>query len=113
MTEGTINNDMTMDAATGTLLAGCYPVVSQLGQGGMTICAFGCSRMVEFENADGEYELGAGERMKMQNRREMFVRRTGATKSIQETLVTTIGLKRNQYWGRVQKIVTVDDLFKE
>ena len=35
MADNTINNDMTMGGATGTLLVGRYRVVKQLGQGGM------------------------------------------------------------------------------
>ena len=69
--------------------------------------------LCEMKYADGEYELDANEFAKMLNRREMFVRRTGTTKGVQMTMVTPCGLKRNKYWGREQKIVTADDLFKE
>lgn len=35
MVENTINNDVMMWGANGTLIAGCYRVIRQLGQGGM------------------------------------------------------------------------------
>ena len=37
--------------------------------------------------------------------------RTGSTRNVQVTLVTTFGLKQNMYSSRVQRVVTMEQLF--
>lgn len=43
---------------------------------------------------------------------ETFQRETKTEKSLHITLVTTKGLKRNEYYGVVQNVITMEDLFK-
>ena len=42
---------------------------------------------------------------------DVFATATRCRKSLHPTLVTTYGLKQNEYSGRVQNVVTMDDLF--
>ena len=67
--------------------------------------------LCEMKYADGEYELKAAEYERIRHRRESFKCHSRTTKGLQLTLVTPVGLKRNKYWGNVQRIVTLDDLF--
>jgi hypothetical protein len=40
------------------------------------------------------------------------MRQTKTRKSLMLTLVTSFGLKKNKYSGQVQRLVTLEDLFK-
>lgn len=50
---------------------------------------------------------------KLRERQAAFVEETGTRKATLMTLVTTFGLKRNEYSGRIQSTITSDDLFKD
>lgn len=56
-------------------------------------------------------QLRAAEYERICHRRESFQRHSRTTKGLQLTLVTPVGLKHNKYWGNVQRVVTLDDLF--
>lgn len=56
-------------------------------------------------------QLKATEYERIRHRRESFKCHSRTTKGLQLTLVTPVGLKRNKYWGNVQRVVTLDDLF--
>lgn len=48
----------------------------------------------------------------LRHKLELFSQETHNRKSLHLTLVTTFGLKRNEWAGRVQNVVLMDDLFK-
>lgn len=54
---------------------------------------------------DKEYDV------KLRQRQASFIAETGIKKSTILTLITTFGLKRNEYSGRIQNTITSDDLF--
>ncbi len=47
-----------------------------------------------------------------QGKLSTFKEETNCKSSLHLTLVTTYGLKFNEYAGRVQNVVTMEDLFK-
>jgi hypothetical protein len=49
----------------------------------------------------------------MRERRDLFREKTGTTKSLHLTLITSSGLKPGQYLSALQGKVTLDDLFAE
>ncbi len=48
----------------------------------------------------------------LRNKKAAFIRETKTRKAIHQTMVTTYGLKRNEYSGLVQSEVRMEDLFK-
>jgi hypothetical protein len=49
----------------------------------------------------------------LRNKIAVFAEETGALKALHTTMITTYGVKRNEYSGIVQSEVTMDDLFKD
>jgi len=47
----------------------------------------------------------------LRNKRAAFKRETKTKKAIHLTMITTYGVKHNEYWGNIQSEVVMDDLF--
>jgi len=47
----------------------------------------------------------------LRNKRGVFRSQTKTKYAIHITLITTYGVKHNEYWGNIQSEVTMDDLF--
>ena len=47
----------------------------------------------------------------LRNKRGAFVEETKTRKSVHITMITTYGVKRNEYWNNIQSEVLLDDLF--
>ena len=48
----------------------------------------------------------------LRNKRAVFKRETKTRKAVHLTMITTYGIKRNEYWGNIQSEVTMDGLFE-
>ena len=60
-----------------------------------------------------EYTIDASYDESLRNKIDSFKRETGTRKSLQLTMITTYGVKKNKYSNRIQSEVVLDDLFKE
>lgn len=58
-----------------------------------------------------EYAIDAHYEESLRNKIETFRRETATRKSLQMTMITTYGVKKNKYSNRVQNEVVLDDLF--
>jgi hypothetical protein len=62
--------------------------------------------------ADDDFAIDKDDDDVFRTRTRVFKEATKTRKSLMFTLVTTNGLKKNKYSGRVQKLITLDDLFR-
>lgn len=65
----------------------------------------------EMKFVHGEFSIDKDYDEKLRNKIVAVTEHTGSRKNPQMTLVTTYGLKKGIYSGRIQKVVTLDDLF--
>ncbi len=67
--------------------------------------------LCEMKFSLSEFEIDRQYDEYLRHRRELFRNFTSTKKSLYITLITTYGIKRNQYWGNVQSEVRAEDLF--
>ena len=67
--------------------------------------------LCEMKFSVNEYVIDKAYDMVLRNKLETFRRMTGTKKSLQMTMITSYGVKRNKYSGFIQSQVTLDDLF--
>lgn len=67
--------------------------------------------LCEIKYSESEYRLAKEENIKMRNRKDDFIDETGTKLSVYPTMITTYGLRSNEYSGGIVAQVTMDDLF--
>lgn len=65
----------------------------------------------EIKFSDDEYVITAKYDKELRHKITLFREETHCRKALHLTLITTYGLRPNEYAGRVQKVITMDDLF--
>lgn len=67
--------------------------------------------LCEIKYANTEFVIDRKYDEVLRNKREAFIRETKTRKTVHLTMITTYGVKQNEYSGLVQSEVTMDDLF--
>ncbi|MDR0518636.1 MAG: ATP-binding protein [Clostridiales Family XIII bacterium] len=67
--------------------------------------------LCEIKYASGEFAIDRKYDAVLRDRRSAFAAATQTRKAVHTTMITTFGVKRNEYKGAVQSEVTIDDLF--
>ena len=68
--------------------------------------------LCEMKFTQGEFAISKDYDERLRGKISTLLERTGGKRNVQVTLVTTFGLKVNMYSSRVQKIITLKDLFQ-
>ena len=61
----------------------------------------------------GDFEVTKSYNKNLLERSELVQRIIGKGKTVMSVLITTYGLKRNEYASRFDRIVTMEDLFQK
>lgn len=66
----------------------------------------------EMKYSKSEFTIDKRYNEELRNKKYVFEQESGSNKAIHITMVTTYGVKRNQYYPLIQSEVTMNDLFK-
>lgn len=66
----------------------------------------------EMKFCEDDFAINASYDKTLRNKLSTFIEETKIRSSLHLTIVTTYGLKFNEYSGRVQSVITMEDLFK-
>ena len=64
---------------------------------------------IKFSNA--EFTITKQYDLTLRNKKAVFVSETKSRKAIHLSMITTYGVKQNEYWGNIQSEIKMDDLF--
>ncbi|GHU92080.1 hypothetical protein FACS1894155_12260 [Bacteroidia bacterium] len=68
--------------------------------------------LCEMKYANNEFVIDKNYDKALRNKRSAFKSETKTRKAVHITMVTTYGVKHNEYWNNIQSEVIVNDLFK-
>jgi len=71
----------------------------------------GIINLCEIKYAEDEFIIDKKTDENLRNKKSAFIREASVRKAVHITMVTTYGVKRNEYWGNIQSEVKMDDLF--
>ena len=66
----------------------------------------------EIKFCEDDFSINASYDKNLRHKLSCFVEETKCRNTLHMTLITTYGLKFNEYAGRIQKVITMEDLFK-
>ncbi|GHV10121.1 hypothetical protein FACS1894162_2710 [Bacteroidia bacterium] len=72
----------------------------------------GIINICEMKYANDEFVIDKEYDKVLRNKRSAFKSETKTRKTMHITMITTYGIKHNEYWNNIQSEVTVNDLFK-
>ncbi|GHT66378.1 hypothetical protein AGMMS50239_27750 [Bacteroidia bacterium] len=68
--------------------------------------------LCEMKYSNKEFVISKDYDTKLRNKRGAFIEETKTRKTVHITMITTFGVKHNEYWGNIQSEVTMADLFE-
>ena len=71
----------------------------------------GIINLCEIKYSENKFVIDKKQDENLRNKKSAFISETKTRKTVHVTMITTYGVKRNEYWGNIQSEVTMDDLF--